>query len=271
MSSGNEDFLSGTSGEVSGIRATTRAVLADAVCDGLAWARLEPWRLRAAARRGPRRRVLVFAVERRGEPNLLAEARRELERSRHELEIHVTDVGGRGKFENLDALLAEFPAAGHDWLIVLDDDVALPRGFLDRFLFLAEHFDLALAQPAHRWRSHAAWRITRRRPGLVAHETHFVEIGPLTAFHARTFDTLLPFPTLRFGWGLELHWSALAAEHGWREGVVDATPIRHGLRRVASSYAHSDAISEARGFLADRPYTTAAQAQRVIAEHRGWR
>jgi hypothetical protein len=267
----SDDFLSGTSGEVSGVRATTRAALADAVCDGLAAARLEPWRLAAQARRMPRRSVMVLAVERRGEPNLLAAARTQLAHSRHEVSFHATDVGERGKFENLDGLLAEFPAAGHDWLIVLDDDVALPRGFLDRFLFLAERFDLALAQPAHRWRSHAAWRITRRRPGLVAHETRFVEIGPLTAFHARTFDTLLPFPTLRFGWGLELHWSALAAEHGWREGIVDATPIRHGLRRVASSYAHSDAIAEARGFLAERPYTSAAQAQRPVAEHRGWR
>jgi hypothetical protein len=267
----DDDFLSGTGGEVSGIRATTRAVLADAVCDGLAAARLEPWRLAAQARRMPRRSVMVLAVERRGEPNLLAAARTQLAHSRHRVSFHATEVGERGKFENLDALLAEFPAAGHDWLIVLDDDVALPRGFLDRFLFLAERFDLTLAQPAHRWRSHAAWRITRRRPGLVAHETRFVEIGPVTAFHARTFDTLLPFPALRFGWGLELHWSALAAEHGWREGVVDATPIRHGLRRVASSYAHSDAIAEARGFLAERPYTTAAQAQRPVAEHRGWR
>ena len=33
---------------------------------------------------------------------------------------------------------------------MVDDDVVLPRGFLDRFLFLAERFGLQLAQPAHR-------------------------------------------------------------------------------------------------------------------------
>ena len=39
--------------------------------------------------------------------------------------------GERGKFENLNALLAAHPPAAYDWLLVIDDDVALPRGFLD--------------------------------------------------------------------------------------------------------------------------------------------
>jgi len=268
---GEDDFLSGESGEVSGIRATARALAADAWCDLVAIARGEPWRLRAAARALPRRRVLVLAVERADADNLLDDARRELERSRHEVTIAAKAVDGVGKFENLNALLRGHPAAGHDWLLVIDDDVALPRGFLDVFLFLAERFDLALAQPAHRHRSHAAWRVTRRRPGLVAHETRFVEIGPVTAFHARTFDALLSFPELRFGWGLELHWSALARQRGWREGVIDAMPIAHALRRVASAYAAGDAREEARRFLAGHDYVPAVAAQRIVAEHRGWR
>ena len=230
-----------------------------------------PWRVRAAARSAPRRRVLALGIERPDTPGLLGAARAELLGSRHDVSFHEKDVAGAGKFENLDELLQQHPAAGHDWLLIVDDDVALPRGFLDVFVFLAERFDLALAQPAHRWRSHAGWRVTRRQPGLVAHETRFVEIGPLCALHARTFDVLLPFPRLRFGWGLELHWSALARERGWREGVIDATPMRHGLRRIASAYARDDAVTEARGFLADRPYTTAQEALRPLHAHRGWR
>ena len=53
----------------------------------------------------------------------------------------------------------------YDWLLVIDDDVALPRGFLDAFLCAAERAGLKLAQPAHRLHSHAAWPVTRRRPG----------------------------------------------------------------------------------------------------------
>ena len=265
-----DDFFSGTSGQVWGIRATTRAVLADAVCDVAATATLTPWRLRRAARRSPARRVLALGVERRDVPNVLAAARDELERSHHRVDFVSTDAGTKGKFENLNDLLAAQHGSEHDWLLVVDDDVSLPRGFLDDFLFLAERYDLALAQPAHRWRSHAAWAVTRRRPGVLARETQYVEIGPVCALRADTFDTLLPFPPLRFGWGLDLHWSALARRHGWREGVVDATPVRHGLRQIATSYDRTDAVAETREFLADRPYTTATEAQRTLAAHRSW-
>jgi hypothetical protein len=99
-------------------------------------------------------------------------------------------------------------------------------------------------------------------------ETAFVEIGPVTAFHSATFDTLLPFPPLRVGWGLDAHWSAVAGERGWKLGIVDATPVRHGLRTIAAAYDRQDAIEEGREFLAGRPYTPAHEARRTIATHR---
>jgi GT2 family glycosyltransferase len=264
------DVFSGTSGQVWGIRATTQALVRDAVCDAVSLARLTPWRLPAAARSGRARRVLAIGVERQDVPNILAAARSELLRSRHQVDFVSTTAGTQGKFENLNQLLATHPATGYDWLLLVDDDVALPGHFLDEFLFLAERYDLALAQPAHRWRSHAAWAVTRRRPGVLARQTRFVEIGPVCALHSRTFDALLPFPALRFGWGLDLHWSAIARDRGWREGVVDATPIRHGLRQIATSYDRGDAVAETRRFLADRPYTTATEAQSTLAAHRRW-
>jgi hypothetical protein len=266
-----EDFLSGTSGQVGGIRGTTRAVLADARDDGVAWARLTAPRLRRAARALAPRRVLALSVVHDDRPTLIAAAAAELARSRHQVELAQIPVGGRGKFENLNELLRRHPVAAADWLLVLDDDVRLPVGFLDTFLFLAERFDLALAQPAHRHRSHAAWAVTRRRTGTVVRETRFVEIGPVFAFHRRTFETLLPFPPLRYGWGLDVHWAALASERAWRLGIVDATPIAHGIRRIATGYGRGDAVDEGRAFLAGRPYISRAEAQLTIARHRNWR
>jgi GT2 family glycosyltransferase len=263
-----DDFLSGTAGEISGIRASSRTALADALADGLALAGRR--RLRRAAASGARRRVLALGIERTDVPNILAATCAELRRSHHDVEIVTAPAGDRGKFENLNALLAAHPAAGFDWLLVVDDDVALPAGFLDTFIFLAERFDLRLAQPAHRSRSHAAWQVTRRRPLSVLRETAFVEVGPVFAFHASTFEVLLPFPPLRSGWGLDAHWSALARERGWRLGVIDATPLRHGLRTVASSYRSNDAIDEAREFLRGRPYVRAGEIQRALATHRSW-
>ena len=266
-----EDFLSGTSGQVWGIRATARAIAADAGCDLAALAIGRPRRLARAAAAWPRRRVLVLAIERSDVPNILPAARDELLRSHHEVRFVSTDAGTRGKFENLNELLAANPANGYDWLLILDDDVALPPRFLDAFVFLAERFDLALAQPAHRWRSHAAYSVTRRRPASLVREVGFTEIGPLSALRATTFDELLPFPTLRAGWGLDLYWSELARQHGWRQGVIDATPMHHGLRQIATSYSRDAAVAEARQFLAEHRYVPAAEANRTVATHRSWR
>jgi hypothetical protein len=265
------DFLSGASGQVRGIRYTTRAVLLDALCDAIAFASLEHQRVRRAAADWPRRRILVLGIEHEDELALLERSRDELKHSRHQVDFEFAGVGGQGKFENLNALLERHPSQGYDWLLVIDDDVALPRGFLDAFILLAERFELRLAQPAHRYRSHAAWKVTRRRPASLVRETAFVEIGPVSAFHATTFDTLLPFPPLRIGWGLDAHWSALAREKGWKLGIVDATPVRHESRQIAATYDRADAIEEARQFLAIRTYTPAHEAQRTIATHRGLR
>jgi hypothetical protein len=171
-----------------------------------------------------------------------------------------------GKFENLNRVLAA--TAAFDWLLVVDDDIRLPARFFDRFIGICDRFGLDLAQPAQSQRSHSAWRVTRRRPASLVRETRFVEIGPLTAFSSRAAAALLPFPELRFGWGLDLHWAAIAADRGWRLGVVDATPIRHETTTVGSAYATADARAEAAGFLSDRPYLPAARAGDVLATHR---
>ncbi len=261
---GGEDFLSGTSGTVGGRRgALLRA--RDAWLDVREAPRRA--RLRRAARREPpRRRVLVVGIDRPG--SLMDAARAELMRSRHAVDVVTGPQGERGKFENLNALLAAHPPAAYDWLLVIDDDVALPRGFLDAFLCAAERTGLRLAQPAHRLHSHAAWPVTRRHPGATARETTFVEIGPVTAFHRDSFDVLLPFPEgLPMGWGLDVHWAAVAAEHGWPIGIVDATPIGHTQRPAGSGYARDEAQAQARAFLADRPYVRRDDV-RTLAVHR---
>ncbi len=272
-----DDFLSGASGTVGGVDALRRGVQDEAVN---AWeiASGLRFRLNIAARRDPpSRRVLVLGIERPEHRALARAMRAELLNSRHEVELHTDGPGNLGKFENLNRMLVGVGGGvggssmqDYDWLLLVDDDVLLPRGFLDRFLFLAERFSLALAQPAHRLDSHAAWAVTRRRPGSIVRETSFVEIGPVTAFASVTFPVLLPFPELRMGWGLDVHWAALAREHGWRCGIVDAVSIRHRAAPAAAGYAREDAVAEARAFLARRPHVTAEQAERTLTTHRRW-
>jgi GT2 family glycosyltransferase len=264
---GVDDFLSGRSGYVAGKRG--RLLRVHDVLHDLAALPARTRRLRTATAAAPRRRVLVVGVERRDVPNLMDQTRAELLRSHHDVTIDVAPAAaGLGKFENLDALLARHDLATFDWIIVTDDDVALPRDFLNTFLACAEAGGLRLAQPAHRRHSHAAWDVTRRRAGSDWRETNFVEIGPLTAFDATAAATLLPFPKeLKMGWGLDTHWSAIAREHGWPIGVVDATPIGHPIRPAASDYPRETAAAEARRFLDGRPYV-ARDDVRTLATHK---
>jgi hypothetical protein len=169
-----------------------------------------------------------------------------------------------GKFQNLNAILEAAGRNGEDWTVVVDDDVLLPPRFLDRLLAVCERFGLQLAQPALTLASHGAWRVTRRRPRPLARETRFVEIGPVTLLSRDAAAELIPFPDLRYGWGLDVHWAALAADRGWRLGVVDALPVRHELAGVASAYPYADAVAEAQRFLAGREFLPASEANETL-------
>jgi GT2 family glycosyltransferase len=259
-----EDFLSGRSGTVGGRRGELRRV-ADAGLDVLAAPARR--RLAHAAAGDARRRVHVVAVVRDDAENAWGAARAELERSRHDVAIDAGPPAG-GKFETLNAMLAADPPGDADWLLLIDDDVDLPADFLDAFLHAAESAGLRIAQPAHRLYSHAAWDVTRRHALSTVRETTFVEIGPVTAFHRDTLATLLPFPPLRMGWGLDAHWSALARERGWPIGVVDATPIEHSLRPAGDAYPREQAIAEGRAFLDGRPYVRRDEVRTVATRRR---
>jgi hypothetical protein len=261
------DFLSGESGTLSR-RGRLRGSLLDAAADAL----VAPLRALAgrAARAEPERRVLVLSVVRPELAGAAAAAGRRLERSRHHVDIRLAAPRpGAGKWQNLNEALLANPVDGYDWLLIVDDDTVLPPGFLDAFLHLAERHDFRLAQPAHAYDSHAAWRVTRRRPLALARRTRFVEIGPVTAIHHSTFAELLPFPDLSMGWGLDAHWAAVAEQRGWPVGIVDVTPIRH-TRPVAASYPREAAMAEAAAFLADRPYVTRERAAQTLEVYRGW-
>jgi len=274
-------FLSGDAGDVTDPwrRAKrTAGELAFGALDTLTATRLRAARL---ARNAPQRDVLVIGVYRPG--SSMPDALHALHSTTHNVRIALGALGGAeaslreqtvaedltdGKFENLNQILnAADPSTAH-WVLVVDDDVRLPRAFLDRFVAVCEAFGLDLAQPAQTLRSHSAWKVTRRRPASLVRRTRFVEIGPVTAFSRRAAAELLPFPELRYGWGLDLHWAAIAGQRGWRLGVVDALPVRHESSLVGAAYSRADAEAEAARFLADRPYLASARAHEVIAVHR---
>jgi hypothetical protein len=279
------DVFSGDAGDVTHPWRRVKRTAGEVAFSAVDLALLTGPRVDRLARKQPRRRVLVTSVYRQG--SLLADALPRLASGRHEVTIalgaveaaepglaeHTLAEGlGGGKFANLNRVVEAAGSAStaldFDWILAVDDDVVVPQRFLDRFVAICERFALDLAQPAQTQRSHSAWRVTRRRPASLVRETRFVEIGPLTAFGRRAAAELLPFPELRYGWGLDLHWASLAEERGWRLGVVDATPVRHESGTVAASYPRAAAEAEASDFLASRRHLPASQAGEVTAVHR---
>jgi len=192
----------------------------------------------------PTRRVKVASVDVPTRRNDLERVLRTLKTTRHMVSVSLAPLGNRGKFENINLALRDVDLDPVDWLVVVDDDVALPPCFLDRFIYASEAASLRISQPAHRFHSYTTWEVTQRMWNSLVHTTRFVECGPLTAFHRDVFRHLLPFPETRSGWGLDVIWGEIARREGFRVGIVDATPVAH-LRPVAQAYDVSAAISEA--------------------------
>ncbi len=139
------------------------------------------------------------------------------------------------KFTILNRLAHD--AGDFDWLILCDDDVELPDGFLDQFMALAEAYNFALAQPARTADSYTDHPIVQVLPGLKARRTRFVEIGPVVAMRRDAAALLVPFPAdCGMGWGLDLVWPRVLEPAGLRLGIVDATPVSHRLRPPATAY-----------------------------------
>lgn len=218
--------------------------------------------LRLMRHTGPVRSVRVIGIYREAEPIRSAVA--ELRKTRHDLDVKLGSMDSArgvleedtlaqhmtgGKFQNLNRLLEG--AAPVDWIVIIDDDVLLPPGFLDHAVELCERLGYALAQPAQTRNSNANWVIVKQRLLTVARDSLFVEIGPVTLIRRDAAQILLPFPAdLRFGWGLDFEWAQQMRANGLRAGILDGVAVEHAARKVASTYSWDAAQEEGRAYLA---------------------
>jgi hypothetical protein len=206
-------------------------------------------RLAEAMASAPPLNVLITAVKVPARSRDLERLFGSMSSDHHRVEKRIATLHeGKGKFQNINFSLEEVDINRFDWLIVVDDDVAVPANFVDRFLYLAERTELKICQPAHKFHSHQSYAITQRRWNSLVRVTHYVESGPITAFRREMFPYVLPFPELRWAWGEDLAWSEKAMTHGYRIGIIDGTPITH-LRPVGGVYSGREARIEAEAFL----------------------
>jgi hypothetical protein len=236
--------------------------------------------LDAMAAEGPRREVLVLGVY-GSDGNAIEAALRRIRESVHSVRVALGSQGPAapdlaaetaltgmrgGKFANLNRLAETAGPLAADWVLIIDDDIEVGRHFLDRLLVVAERFRLTLAQPALSRASYGWWNVNRRHSALVR-ETRFVEIGPAVLMHRDAYRLLTPFPEEGMGWGLCLHWAAVAERQGWRLGVIDAVPVRHESRPTASAVDVATARTAAERLLASREHVTYVEAEVELARH----
>ncbi len=155
---------------------------------------------------------------------------------------------GLGKFQNINRALATCSLDEYDWLVVTDDDIDMPDSFLDTLLDLAMQEKVKICMPAHRFHSHFGFLITLRHWKSLVRITHFVECGPITAFHRDAFSACIPFPELRWAWATDVAWSQMAWDRNLPIGVVDACAVEH-LRPVGASYSVDEALAEGEEYL----------------------
>lgn len=181
-------------------------------------------------------------------------------------QLTIEHIEGRTpKFPLVNRVLRSVPIRDYDYVLVTDDDIELPEGFLDRYLELVERHRLALAQPARTHDSYIDHALVEQMDGLDARWTRFVEIGPLFSIHRAAAPLLLPFDEASpMGWGYDSVWPVVVEEAGLHMGIVDAVPVAHRLRKPVANYDWSVADRARNAFLAKRKHLTKAQAYSIV-------
>ena len=162
------------------------------------------------------------------------------------------------KFKLLNRLLADARLDDYEHLVITDDDIELPPGFLDDYLDVVTRRHFHLAQPARTHRSYIDHYFVAQLVGVEARRTRFVEIGPLFSLHRDAFPLLVPFDEAApMGWGLDFVWPKQIENAGLTLGIVDATPITHSLRKPVAYYDYDETNTGMQQFLRDRPHLSA--------------
>ena len=172
------------------------------------------------------------------------------------------------KFVLLNDILSRMRLDQYAFVVVCDDDIEIPSGFLDRYLERVVRHDLALAQPARTHASYIDHAFVEQLEGLGARWTRFVEIGPLFSVRRDAVPLLLPFDEASpMGWGYDLAWPCVMERAGLKMGIIDATPVDHSLRKPVAYYEHQTATATMERFLEGRPHLSKGDAWLIIESY----
>jgi hypothetical protein len=172
------------------------------------------------------------------------------------------------KFTIVNEVLADLRLADYAYIVICDDDVTLPAGFLDDFLEVVGKYDFALAQPARSHDSFIDHPFVEQLDGLTARWTRFVEIGPLFSIRHDALSHLVPFDEASpMGWGYDFVWPTTMERAGLKLGIVDSTCVVHNLRKPVAHYDHGGADQAMQRYLGTRPHVSKAEVFSIVESY----
>ena len=169
------------------------------------------------------------------------------------------------KFQLLNQLLSGEDLGQYDFIIISDDDIVVPKGFLEGYIAAQLKVDFALCQPARADHSFFDHRLMLREKAYFARETRFVEIGPVFSMNKRAAALIMPFDEYSpMGYGYDFHWPVVMAKAGLKIGVIDAVSVDHSYRPQASGYSVTNNQSVMAAYLKKHPHLTYEEAMQVV-------
>lgn len=231
-----------------------------------------------------KKRILVLGIYLADKPNNAKDIMTRLSESKyHEIRQEWTSIGegtideeiekftvfrlshSQPKFKILIDMLQMHDLQSYDYVIITDDDIILPYGFVDEYIYFQDKFDFHLAQPARTNNSYIDHPITEKQRGILARQTLYVEIGPLFCVHRSAYNIIFPFDLMSpMGWGYGNVWSFMFQEKGLKMGIIDHTPVDHSMRKPVQHYSWKEADAQRRVYLSRHPHLKLEECFRVL-------
>jgi len=135
-----------------------------------------------------------------------------------------------GGFNKLDGFLVFWKECPQPWpwryVVLMDDDVYLRPGALNRFFALCEQYQTYLCQPSLNWFTHTTINVLVRNPACLMRRLSFVEVMAPCFSKAALLELLPTFDWTRSTWGTDIAWGCLL-EGRQPVYVVDAVSMDH--------------------------------------------
>jgi hypothetical protein len=172
------------------------------------------------------------------------------------------------KMAILNRLLSDIELADYEYVMVLDDDIVIPDGFVDRYLEIKASRGFALSQPARTHSSYIDHYFVAQLMGIESRQTNFVEIGPLFVVSRSAYSLILPLDERPpMGWGLDFVWPVLIERHGLSMGIIDASPVEHSFRQPVAYYDHTEADIGMKKFFAENEHLSYEETFRIFKSY----